>query len=96
MESGEQLARVRALPDGELVSSLNGLLRASRRTVAEVIAHLGEVEERRLYLLAGHGSMFSYCVARLGMSEDEACRRIDARPKILGVHQTQHRLARPP
>ena len=77
MESGEQLARVRALPDGELVSSLNGLLRASRRTVAEVIAHLGEVEERRLYLLAGHGSMFSYCVARLGMSEDEACRRID-------------------
>ncbi|HWO14487.1 MAG TPA: hypothetical protein VNN80_33510, partial [Polyangiaceae bacterium] len=34
-------------------------------------------EERRLHLLAGYGSMFAYCTARLGMSEDEACRRID-------------------
>jgi hypothetical protein len=45
--------------------------------MAEVLAHLGEVEERRLHLLAGYGSMFAYCVSRLGMSEDEACRRID-------------------
>jgi len=45
--------------------------------VAEVVAHLCEVEERRLHLLGGYASLFSYCVSRLGMSEDEAYRRIE-------------------
>src|SRR6188768_2058331 len=70
-------SRVGALSDADLLSGLHGLLRACRQTTAQIIAHLGEVEARRLHLLAGHGSMFAYCVSRLGMSEDEACRRID-------------------
>jgi hypothetical protein len=74
MESFWKLAH---LSDAQLLQSLGGVLRSHRRGLAELVAHLGEVEDRRLHLEAAHGSMFSYCVARLGMSEDEACRRIE-------------------
>jgi hypothetical protein len=63
--------------DLELLGALSALVGAGRQLLAEVVAHLAEVEERRLHLDAGYGSMFAYCVARLGMSEDEACRRIE-------------------
>jgi len=65
------------LPDVQLIESLHAVIRTKRRALAELIAHLGEVEERRLHLLAAHSSMFDYCVSRLNMSEDEACRRIE-------------------
>jgi hypothetical protein len=65
------------LSDAQLLESLGGVLRSQRRALAELVAHLGEVEDRRLHLEAACGSMFTYCVARLGMSEDEACRRIE-------------------
>lgn len=68
---------LRHLSDRELLASLHGALRTQRRSLAEVVAHLAEVEERRLHLQAACGSLFSYCVQRLGMSEDEACRRIE-------------------
>ena len=77
MDTGVALSRVRALSDEELLLGLSGSLGVSRRAVAEVVAHLGEVEERRLHLLEGHGSLFAYCNTRLGMSEDEAWRRIE-------------------
>ena len=65
------------LSDAQLLESLGGVLRAQRAALADIIAHLAEVEERRLHLRAAYSSMFAYCVARLGMSEDEACRRIE-------------------
>jgi hypothetical protein len=77
MELGEELSRVRSLSNEALLLGLSHSLRTSRRAVAEVVAHLGEVEERRLHLLGGYASMFAYCVQRLGMSEDEAYRRLE-------------------
>ena len=77
MEFGGELARVRALSDGDLLASLEGAVGVLRRSAADVVAHLGEVEERRLHLLAGYSSMFAYCLSRLGMSEDEAWRRME-------------------
>lgn len=77
MQTFDSLSRMRALPDGTLLSTLEGLLLLSRRTAANIIVFLGEVEQRRLHLLAGYGSMFAYCTCRLGMSEDEAYRRIE-------------------
>src|SRR3954464_14727902 len=65
------------LSNRQMLDSLGAALRRQRHALAQLIAQLGEVEERRLHLEAGHGSMFDYCVRRLGMSEDEACRRID-------------------
>lgn len=65
------------LSDEQLLSSLQGALRVQRHTLARVVAHLAEVEDRRLHLAHACSSLFSYCVQRLAMSEDEACRRIE-------------------
>src|SRR6186713_2110568 len=77
MESREHFWRLEHLSDRQLLEHLQGVLRTQRCALAELVAHLGEVEERRLHLAAAHGSMFSYCVRQLGMSEDETCRRIE-------------------
>lgn len=69
--------RLDHLSDQQLLERLQSVLHTKRRALAELIAHLAEVEERRLHLQAAYGSLFSYCVQRLGMSEDEACRRIE-------------------
>jgi hypothetical protein len=66
------------LSDEQLIDGLAVMLSACRRSIARLVAHLAEVEERRLHLRVACSSMFSYCTARLGMSEDEACRRIEA------------------
>jgi len=61
--------RLEALSDRQLLDGLGAVLGSGRRLVAELVAHLGEVEERRLHLEAACSSMFSYCVHRLGLSE---------------------------
>src|SRR5215469_4141731 len=66
------------LSDGQLLDSLKTLCGQGRVVLARLLAHLVEVEERRLHLEAACPSMFQFCVRRLGMSEDEACRRIHA------------------
>src|SRR5579883_2718224 len=66
------------LSDAQLLESLKSLCGQSRAVLARLLAHLVEVEERRLHLEAACPSMFQFCVRRLGMSEDEACRRIHA------------------
>jgi hypothetical protein len=66
------------MSDAELVGRLVELLREERRLTAAVLAHLGEVEARRLYLPAACSSMFVYCTRVLGMSEDQAFKRIQA------------------
>jgi hypothetical protein len=66
------------LSDAQLLESLKSLCGQGRTVLARLLAHLVEVEERRLHLEAACPSMFQFCVRRLGMSEDEACRRIHA------------------
>jgi hypothetical protein len=44
--------------DEQLLAALERLVRACRRNTAELVAHLGEVETRRLHLEAACGSMF--------------------------------------
>jgi len=66
------------LSDAQLLESLKSLCGQGRAVLARLLAHLVEVEERRLHLEAACPSMFQFCVRRLGMSEDEACRRIHA------------------
>ena len=69
--------QLKPLSDQQLLERLHGTLQTKRRALAELIAQLAEVEERRLHLQAACSSLFAYCVRRLGMSEDEACRRIE-------------------
>src|SRR5580765_1596033 len=43
-----------------------------------MLAHIAEVDARKLYLPAGYPSMHAYCVQRLRLSEDAALKRIQA------------------
>lgn len=67
-----------AIPDDELLLRLAALVQASRRTEADLVAHVAEVDARRLYLREAAPSMFVYCLERLHLSEAEACLRIAA------------------
>ncbi len=65
------------LGDDALTAGTRRLVRADRRVSARLLAHLSEIEERRLHLKQSFSSMFEYCLS-LGMSEDEAGRRMCA------------------
>jgi len=76
--SASQFWQLGHLSNQEISFGLERMVKDVRRSTGELIAYLGEVEDRRLHLLAACGSMFEFCVERLGFSEDEACRRIEA------------------
>jgi len=69
-------ALVSALSDQDLLARLPEVRCRERRAIAEVIAHLAEVERRRLYLAEACSSMFTFCIERLGYSENEAHTRL--------------------
>src|SRR5678815_3761336 len=77
MTQGTEFWELGRVTDQSLLEGTRKLLRADRRVLARLLAHLIEIEERRLHLRNAKPSMFEYCVA-LGMSEDEAGRRICA------------------
>ncbi len=66
------------LADHVLLHDLKTLVARHRITTAELLAHIAEVDERRLYLPAAYPSMCLYCLNELHMSEDSALKRIQA------------------
>ena len=66
------------LSDTELVAEVLRLARNARATTVSLVAHLAELDARRLYLGAGFSSLFTYCTAVLGLSESETYNRIEA------------------
>ena len=72
MTSTHQLKHV---ADDELLRRLFHLVQQSRRVEALLVAHIGEVDTRRLYLRDA-ASMFAYCTEILRLSEHEAYARI--------------------
>src|SRR5262245_15877987 len=64
------------LSDGNLLRDLTALVARDRATTAELLAHLAEVDARKLYLSAGYPSMHAYCEQELRLSEDAANKRI--------------------
>jgi hypothetical protein len=60
-----------------LLTDLKALLVTGARTDARIVAHLAELDARRLTLIGGI-SLFEYCTKQLGLSEHEAYFRITA------------------
>ena len=73
-----QTLTLRTVPDDELLRRLSELLRDSRRTEVDLVAHVGEVDGRRLYARFASPSMFAYCTRVLHLSGAEAYLRITA------------------
>jgi hypothetical protein len=76
MEHKRHLKSISTLSDDELLRRLSELLHQSRRVESELVAHIGEVDQRRLYARCA-SSMFRYCVEALHLSEHEAYLRIE-------------------
>jgi 5-methylcytosine-specific restriction endonuclease McrA len=66
------------LSDDVLLRDLTVLIAQEHGTFAAVLAHLAEVDARRLYAPLGYASMYAYCVGKLRLSEDAAYKRIQA------------------
>jgi hypothetical protein len=66
------------LSDADLLMEVGRLIRHEREATARLIAALGEVDVRRLYLGEGCSSLFTYCTQVLHMSEHAAYGRIEA------------------
>ena len=69
---------LKSLSDDELLRCLSEVLAQSRRVEWVIVAHIAEVDARRLYASEGSPSMFQYCLDALHLSESEAYRRIAA------------------
>lgn len=71
-------ANLHSVPDDELLHRLRELVSQSRRVEADLVAHIGEADERRLFARLAFPSMFAYCTEALHLSEAESYRRITA------------------
>jgi hypothetical protein len=74
----ERTHSLTSFSDDDLLRRLSDLLGQSRRDEAELVAHIGEVDRRRLYAREASPSMFAYCTEALHLSEAEAYLRIAA------------------
>jgi hypothetical protein len=72
------LYSLKHLANDVLLRELATVVSRDRSTTAVILAHLAEVDGRKLYLAASYPSMFLYCVHELHMSEDMAYKRIQA------------------
>src|SRR5262245_33001960 len=72
----ERVVTLHAVSDGELLRRIERLDAQSRATEADLIAHIGEADARRLYAHRAFSSMFAYCTQALHLSDAEAFRRI--------------------
>jgi hypothetical protein len=73
---GEESRPLAAISDDDLLRHLAEILSQSRRVEKDLVAHIAEVDERRLYAREAFPSMFAYCTEALHLSESEAYLRI--------------------
>jgi hypothetical protein len=62
--------------DHALLHGLRALVTRERTNTALLLAHLAEVDARRLYVPAGYPSMVEYCMGELGFFKETAFKRI--------------------
>ena len=72
------LAVAARLSDADLLRRVVVLATREREATVELVAHLAELDARRLYVGEGFGSLFSYCTGALRLAEHAAYNRIEA------------------
>lgn len=69
---------LRTVSDADLLEQTKQLARREQAMTVEVIAHLEEVNHRRLFAREGYATLFAYATQALGYSEPSAMQRISA------------------
>src|SRR5450432_3041815 len=68
--------RLGGVGNDALVAALSRLVQRENDMMSDLLAHLAELDERRLYLDLGFTSLFAYCTEALGLCKSSAGRRI--------------------
>jgi len=66
------------LSDDDLIAEARLLARTERQATAQLVAHIAELEARRIHLAAGFPSLFAYCREVLQLSEQSTYNRTQA------------------
>ena len=66
------------IKDNQLLDNFSHVVKQERESIALVVAHLAEIDKRKLYAREGYSSLFSYCVKKFHYSEQAIYRRIQA------------------
>jgi hypothetical protein len=66
------------LSDRDLLRRVAALAGQERHATVELVAHLAEVDKRKLYRGEGYGSLFTYCTGALLLGENATYQRIVA------------------
>lgn len=69
---------IKNLNANDLLIQFEKLVSIEKKTTAEILEYLKEIDRRKLYLHMGHTSLFSYLTKGLKYSESSALRRINA------------------
>ncbi|MEQ9502147.1 MAG: hypothetical protein RIT81_35080 [Deltaproteobacteria bacterium] len=64
------------MTQNDLLSGIREALRAELKSGVEALRFMAEIERRKLYVERGFSSLFRFCVEGLGLTEDQACRRV--------------------
>ena len=72
------------MSDCELLVETRRVIDADRRTTAELLALLAEIDARKLYRGEGHSSLFTYCTQALRLSEPAACKVVSPPRELPG------------
>jgi hypothetical protein len=70
--------RLEGLGSDQLLAALPVLVQRGNENTADLLAHLAELDERKLFLDLGYPSLFAYCIEVLGLCESAAGRRTTA------------------
>ncbi len=69
---------LKEMSDNGLMAGIVEEVGVEKRSTAQVLEYLVEIDSRRLWLVEGYSSLYDFCVRFLNYSEGEAGRRIQA------------------
>ena len=85
-------SKIKNLSDQDLISNLKNLIQQERSLLTEILLHLREVEERRIFLTLGFSSLYEYVTQELGYNEAQAYRRIQAMRVLKEVPEIEEKI----
>ncbi len=80
---------LKALTSDQLLSETKIIVSEERRITAKLIEHLGEINQRLLFLKLGYSSLFEFVTKELGLSEGAAQRRIQTMRLVTDLPETR-------
>ncbi len=63
------------ISDSELLNKTKKLVIKERELIGEIIAHLAEIETRKLYCELKYHSLYDYCTEELGYTSDSSLQK---------------------